>query len=77
MPSQTYSFVQIVTAELYGRVRNNADAIGAVAGHEASPALFLPHLCQALADGELVLIMPGALHLEENLQSFEGGNDGS
>ncbi len=63
----TYAFVEIVAAELHCRVRDDANAIGSIAGHEAPPALVAPHLRQRLVDRHLVFIPPHALDLKQNL----------
>lgn len=62
-----YPLVEVVAAELDGRVGDDADAICAVPAHEAPPALLAPHLGQGLADGQLVCFAAGALHLHEDL----------
>lgn len=69
-----YPFVEVVAAKLNGRVWDNANAIGPVATHETSPALFSPHLFQPLANREFVCIAPCALHLKQNLQTLQWGN---
>lgn len=71
----TYSLVEVVAAELHCRVGHNADAVGAVAAHEAAPAFLHPHLLQRLAHGHLVLGAAHALDLEQDLEALEWGND--
>lgn len=71
MPLKDVPLVKVVASELYCRVRDNSDAIGTVAGHEAPPALFPPHLGQRLAHTELVGFAPIALYLVENLETLE------
>lgn len=71
------SFVQVVAPELHRAVRHDADAVGPVSRHEAAPALLAPHLPQRLADAELVLRAAGGLHLEEDLEALERGDDGA
>lgn len=66
-----YLLVKVVTAELDSRVGNNADAVCPVSSHEAPPPFLPPHLPQRLADRQLVGISPGALDLEQDLESLQ------
>lgn len=73
----TYLLVDIVTAKLDRAIRHDADAIGAVAGHHAAPALLAPHLGESLANAHLILIAADILDLQQNLQALERGDDGA
>lgn len=72
-----YPFVEVITAELHSRIWDNANAIGAIAAHEASPTFLPPHLGQGLAYGESVRISADALDLHQDLESFKWRDDGS
>ena len=67
----TYVLIEIVTRELYGRIRHYPHAVRAIASHKAFESFVLPHLHQSLGNRQLVLILPSALYLEENFQSLE------
>lgn len=71
------AFVKVVAAELDGRIGHDPDAVGAIAAHEAAPALLDPHLLQRLTDGQLVLVAASGLDLEQDLEAFEGRHDGA
>jgi hypothetical protein len=73
----TYSLVDVVCAELDGRVRHNADAVGAVAGHEAAPAFLPPHFGEGLGDRHFVFVAADALDLEEDLEALQRRDDGA
>lgn len=73
----THPFIDVVCTELHRRVRHNAYAIGSIAGHEPSPALFPPHLRQCLRHRHLVLFTANTLYLKQDLEAFEGRNNGS
>lgn len=75
--ANTYLSVEVVASELNGRVRYNADAIGTITSHEASPAFLSPHLGQRLVDGHLVVGAVHILDLEQDLEALEGGDDSS
>lgn len=72
----TYPLVKVVASELHGRVGNDADTVRPVAAHEASPSLVPPHLGECLAHGHLVRLPAGALHLKQDLESFERRDHG-
>ena len=59
--------IEIIASKLHCGIGHNSDAISAIASHEPSPSLVLPHLRQALSHGELVFFPTNALYLEENL----------
>lgn len=65
------AFVEVVAAELDGRVGHNADTIGAVATHEASPPFLSPHFAQCFAHSELVVFTTVGLDLKEDLEALE------
>lgn len=71
------ALVEVVATELDGRIGHDPDAVGAVAAHEAAPALFHPHLLQGLAHRELVFVAAGRLDLEQDLEALEGRDDGT
>lgn len=72
IPSEyTYGFVEIECAKLHSRIRHYTYAVGAIACHEALHALFFPHLGQRLPYRHLVCFSARALHLKEDLQSFQ------
>ena len=73
----TYSLIDVVCAELHSRVWHNAYTVGTVSGHEASPALFPPHLRQRFRHRHFVFLAPDALDLEQDLEAPEGRDDGS
>jgi hypothetical protein len=73
----TYSLIDVVCAELHSRVWHNAYTVGTVSGHEASPALFPPHLSQCLGDRHFVFFATNTLDLKQDLKAFERGYDGS
>ena len=73
----TYSLVDVVCAELNSRIGDNADAVGAVASHEAAPTLLPPHFGEGLGDRHFVLVAADALDLEEDLEALEGRDDGA
>lgn len=56
---------------MYGRIRYNTDAVGAVSTHESPKSLFLPHLGEASANGHLVLFAAWSLYLEEDLKALQ------
>jgi hypothetical protein len=65
--NKAYPFVEVVAPELDGRVWHDANAIGAIASHEASPALFTPHFFQPFTDRHFVCVSASTLDLEKNL----------
>lgn len=71
----TYPLVEVVAAELNGRVGDDANAIGAIASHESPPALLSPHLAKRLPDRQLILVTAGALDLKQYLQALQRGDD--
>ena len=73
----TYFLVKVVTSKLNRGVWYYADTIGAVASHQAPPALFGPHPPQTLPYRRLIFISSFALELHDNLQSFQGRDDRS
>lgn len=73
----TCPFIEVVAAELNGRVWDNADAVGAIAAHKAPPPLLSPHLGQGLSDGKFVGISSDALYLHENFEALQRRDDGS
>ena len=73
----TYPLVNIICAELHSRVGHNAYAIGSIAGHESSPALFPPHLRQRFRHRHFIFLAADALDLEQDLEALEGRDDGS
>lgn len=71
------ALVEIVAAELDGRIGHDPDAVGAVAAHKAAPALLDPHLLKRLAHRELIVIATDRLDLKQDLEALEGRDDGT
>lgn len=67
----TYRFVKVIRSELYRTIWHDADAICPISRHHAPEAFLAPDLLQCLPNAHLILVVPTALHLQQDLQPLK------
>ena len=73
----TYSclLIKAVARELYGRIRDDTNAISTIASHQTPPALVFPHLHEPLPNWQLISGSSSALYLKQYFQTLKRRDD--